>query len=87
MHRFEQLVWMVDEWGKMGLHREDAAQSSVQRMGRMSDEIRALLEKCGSSRSPRKDDIAYYERWKENYSEELIGFAAENSKNGKEQKQ
>lgn len=76
-HRFEDLEWMVKQWADMSLLRRDAAEAYIQRMARMTEEIRGLLEKCGSNRNPVKSDVAYYERWQESFSAELIAYAAE----------
>lgn len=75
--RFEDLEWMVGEWSKMGLYRHADADAYIRNMSRATASVRELLKKCGSDRSPQMSDIALYEGWRNQHSEEIIGYAAE----------
>ena len=62
-HRFEELEWMVGKWGEQQLYRFADADAYVRSMNRMTDEVRALLAKCGADRRPQMEDLTMYERW------------------------
>jgi len=75
--RFEEVEWMLGKWAEMKLFRFAEADGYVRDMNRVTAEVRALLEKCGSERRPQLDDIAMYESWTAAFSAELISYAAE----------
>ena len=68
---------MLSKWAEMGLTRFDDDDAYVQAMTRMTAEVRALLERCGASRSPRMDDLQLYERWIADFPRPLIDYAAD----------
>lgn len=76
-HRFEDLEWMLGKWAELNLFKFDAADAYVRDMSRATDEVRALLNRCGSDRRPQMDDLALYESWRANYPRELIDYAAD----------
>lgn len=76
-HTFDHLTAMLSKWAEMGLTRFDDADAYVQAMTRMTAEVRALLERCGASRSPRMDDLQLYERWIADFPRPLIDYAAD----------
>ena len=49
-------------------------------MTRMTDEVRALLAKCGADRRPQMEDLTMYERWTAESPRPLIDYAAECAK-------
>lgn len=79
-HSFDDLDWMVREWGKMGLIRYVDADAYVQAMNQLRLEVRQLLQSCGSGRAPLIGDINLYEGWLARFSRKLIDYAAELAK-------
>ena len=79
-HRFEELEWMVGKWGEQQLYRFADADAYVRSMNRMTDEVRALLAKCGADRRPQMEDLTMYERWTAESPRPLIDYAAECAK-------
>lgn len=75
--RFEELEWMISKWAEMKLFRRDAAEAYVADMRRIAEEVRKLLEKCGSGRTPQLGDLELYRGWQEIYDPALIRYAAE----------
>lgn len=76
-HRFEDLEWILDRWGRDGVHTYDEAAAYVDEKNRAMEETRKLLEACGTDRRPQMEDIALYEKFRAAYSGDLILFAAE----------
>ena len=54
----------------------EAARAYIEQLRRKSEAITALLEKAGSQRRPRLDDVALYDGWRERYDPALIELAA-----------
>lgn len=76
-HRFEELEWMLKKWADAKLFRFEMADAYVRDMSRLADEVRALLERCGTERRPQMDDIALYEEWRAAWPKEIIDYAAQ----------
>ncbi len=74
--QFEDLEWMLGQWAERGLFAEDAARGYIAGMQEKTRRVRALLEKAGSQRRPRLDDLALYDAWQGKYDPALVDFAA-----------
>jgi len=76
-HTFDDLEWMVSEWAKLSLYKFIDADAYVQAMNQLRNEIRELLQKCGTSRAVQPSDFDYYEAWTAAHAREVIHYAAE----------
>ncbi len=76
-HRFEELEWMIDKWADLKLFTGAAAEAYVRDMNQTLDAVRNILAICGTDRRAQMDDLARYSEWKQNYSEDLIHYAAQ----------
>lgn len=74
---FEELEWMLGKWAQAGVYKREQAEKYLSDMRRMTDEVRALLEKAGLVRRPTLDDIEKYEKWEKAYGRDLVFYAAE----------
>ena len=75
--RLEDVERMLEKWGREGIHTHDAAAAYVARMQRKAERVAALLEKTGSERRVRMDDLAMYDAWRAKHDDALIDCAAE----------
>lgn len=76
-HRFEDLEWMLESWGRSGVRTRAQAEKYVSDMQQATAEMRTLLEITGASRSPNLDDLNRLNAWKQKHSMEIIRYAAE----------
>lgn len=76
-HRFEDLEWMLDSWGKNGVHTRMQAEKYVSEMQQITAEMRTLLEAAGTNRNPTLDDLNRLRSWKQRHSMDVIRYAAE----------
>jgi len=76
-HRFEDLEWMLESWGKSGVYTRAEAEKYVSEMQQATAQMRTLLEITGSTRSPNPDDLIRLNAWKQKHSMEIIRYAAE----------
>ena len=74
---FTDLEWMLDKWGRDGVHTYQEAVRYVETRNRSLEAARRLLERAGSERSPQLADIMLYESWEGKYADALIDYAAE----------
>lgn len=74
---FEDLEWMLDNWGKAGVRTRAQADQYVSDMQQATREVRSLLEAAGLTRRPTMDDLDRYEGWKKKYTMDMILCAAE----------
>ena len=74
---FEDLEWMLDNWGKAGVRTRAQADQYVSDMQQATREVRSLLETAGLTRRPTMDDLDRYEGWKQKYTMDMILCAAE----------
>ena len=75
--RFEDVEWMLNEWGARGLRTREAAEAYIDDMRRKADRMRALLELCGLERRPTMHDLSLYEGWRLAHDEAVIEYAAQ----------
>ena len=83
-NRFEDLEWMLDAWGDLGIRSRDEAEAYIQDMQRKTEELGALLRLAGSSRRPNMGDLGIFDAWKGKHSPELIRCAAELARGARE---
>lgn len=76
-HRFEDLEWMLGKWAGQRLFTFADADAYVRDMNRLTDEVRALLSRCGADRRPSMDDLTLYEGWTQDFPQPLIEYAAD----------
>ena len=75
--RFEDVEWMLNRWGEMGLFTHEAAEAYLNDMNAKAARVRRLLETCGLERRPKLDEIQLYALWREHHGEDVIDYAAE----------
>lgn len=75
--RLEDVERMLARWGKAGVYARDAAAAYVAELQRKAERVAALLEKSGSERRPRMDDLKLYDGWRAKHGDALIDCAAE----------
>lgn len=75
--RFEDVEWMLNEWGARGVYSREAAEQYIEAMRRKADRVRELLELCGLERRPGMNDLALYDNWRTVHDEAVIEYAAE----------
>ena len=68
---------MVRKWGEQRLFKFADADAYVRDMNRLTDEVRALLARCGTDRRPSMDDLTLYESWTLDFPRALIDYAAD----------
>lgn len=74
--RFEDVEWMLNEWGTRGLYTAAAAQAYIDDMRQKAARMRRLLELCGLERRPNMHDLSLYEGWQTSHDEAVIEYAA-----------
>lgn len=74
--RFEDVEWMLKEWGAHGLYACSDAEAYVEQMQRKAARVRALLEAAGLERHPTMNDLALYDAWRARHGEDVIEYAA-----------
>lgn len=79
-HQFEDLERLLEKWAEFNLYSPDAAEAYVARQRMLSREVSEILKLAGSDRRPRLEDNALLENLKTRFSDELIRFAAELSR-------
>jgi len=75
--RFEEVDWMLSAWAEKNVFTFEVAEAYVHNMGILAEEVRRLLQRCGSGKSPQMSDINYYEGWKQEHPAALIEYAAD----------
>lgn len=75
--RLEDVERLLARWGRAGVYTRDAAEAYVAELQRKAERVATLLEKCGSERRPRMDDLKLYDGWRAKHDEALIDCAAE----------
>ena len=77
-HAFENLEWRLSLWREEGLQTAEQAEAYTRQMAGYARQLRGLFKRAGyPDRNPSLGAIKRYRTWRENHSEELIGFAAE----------
>jgi len=77
-HAFENLEWRLSLWREEGLQTAEQAEAYTRQMAGYARQLRGLFKRAGyPDRNPSPGAIKRYRTWRENHSEELIGFAAE----------
>ncbi|MBR6219660.1 MAG: DnaD domain protein [Clostridia bacterium] len=74
--RFEDVEWMLKEWGAQGLFTRADAEAYIGQMQRKAARVRALLEAAGLERRPTMNDLALYDAWQARHGEDVIEYAA-----------
>ena len=82
--RMEDVGALLDKWRARSLLKYADAESFVRESMQLADEVRALLERAGSDRRVRMSDIEALQGWKRQFAQELIEFAADQSRGKKE---
>ena len=81
-YRFDDLEWRLNIWRKDGVSTPAEAEAYMKDMAALSRQLRGVFQSAGyPDRRPGYGDLETYRRWKSAYSEDLIKFAAECSKN------
>lgn len=84
-HKFDDLQWMLDEWGKKGLHAFAEADAYIRDMSRLRDELKELLSRSGiKGVTLNEGHISLYAEWECDFPKELIALAAECAKGKRE---
>ena len=79
-NRFQDLEWMLNSWGELGVRTHDQAEAFIRDMEQKRDEMGALMKLAGITRFPNRVDLEYYEGWKRKYDAKLFRSAAELSR-------
>ena len=75
--RFEEMEWMLKRWGEQGLYAHEAAEAYIRDMSLRAERVRKVLERCGLERRPTMNYLSLYEKWKQDYDDSVIDYAAE----------
>ena len=75
--RFEEVEWMLSAWAEKKVFTLEVAEAYIHNMGLITAEVRRLLKRCGSDKSPQMSDVNYYENWQQIYPKALIEYAAD----------
>lgn len=81
-YRFEDLEWRLKTWREEGIDTPGEAEAWMKQMTAYSNQLRRVFRVAGfDDRRPSYGEISAYRAWKDAYSDELIGYAAECSRN------
>lgn len=75
-NRLEDVENMLNQWAEQGAYTHEAAEAYIEELKRKSDRVQPILEACGLERRPNKSDVAFYDKWKVDHDEAVIGYAA-----------
>lgn len=76
-HEFQNLDWMLQEWGEAGVHTYAQAQAFLADRQKVKSEAGDVLKRAGLTGEPGKMALSYYEEWKKTHSADLIAYAAD----------
>ena len=76
-HRFEDLEWMLGQWAREGVFTEADAKAYLSQMNDARAQVQRLLTLSGSDRRPTMADIRLVERWREQWPQPVLDYAAE----------
>ena len=79
-NRVQDLEWMLNSWGELGVRTRDQAEAYIRDMEKKSEEMGALMKLAGITRFPNRVDMEYYERWMRDCNAKLLRCAAELSR-------
>lgn len=74
--RFEDVEWMLKDWGARGVYTKGDAEAYIETMQRKAARVRTLLELAGLDRRPTMNDLTLYEAWQARHGEDVIEYAA-----------
>ena len=76
-YRFSDLEWMLSEWRKAGVRSATEAEAYVNEMRVCAARMREVFRRAGQDRRPTQGQVERDRAWRENWSDDMIDYAAE----------